>query len=41
LPRQTLGAEADLNTREEFAPLSHGAWERYRDVVTAGFTAED
>jgi tripartite-type tricarboxylate transporter receptor subunit TctC len=37
-----IGAEADLNTPEEFAALYRGTWERYREVVRAtGFTAED
>jgi tripartite-type tricarboxylate transporter receptor subunit TctC len=39
---ETLGAEADLNTPEEFAALYRSTWERYREVVkSTGFTAED
>jgi hypothetical protein len=39
---ESIGAEADLNTPEEFAALYRATWERYRDVVKAtGFTAED
>ena len=37
-----IGAEADLNSPEQFAALYRGTWERYRDVVKSnGFTAED
>ncbi|HYF20536.1 MAG TPA: tripartite tricarboxylate transporter substrate-binding protein [Ramlibacter sp.] len=39
---ERIGAEADLNTPEEFTALYRQTWERYRDVVkTTGFTAED
>jgi len=38
----TIGAEADLNTPEEFAALHRATHERYREVVrSTGFTAED
>ena len=37
-----IGAEADLNTPEEFAALYRATFERYREVVrSTGFTAED
>ena len=39
---ERIGAEADLNSPEEFAALYRATWERYREVVKAtGFTAED
>jgi tripartite-type tricarboxylate transporter receptor subunit TctC len=38
----TIGAEADLNSLEDFAVLYRATYERYREVVkSTGFTAED